>query len=69
MNKLAFSLFGMFLNNKKEAAVSDTWTVNIPKKLGKNLAMMGLGGYAGWKANSAIQDWALGNQIRKQQGQ
>lgn len=65
MNKLALSLFGIFVKE----ATADHWSLQIPKKMGKNVALMGLGGYAGWKANSAVNDWALGNQIRKQQGQ
>lgn len=66
MNKLALSLFGMFV---KDASAADHWSLQIPKKMGRNAALLGLGGYAGWKANSAVNDWALGNQIRRQQGQ
>lgn len=70
MNKLAFSLLGIYLN--KEAAVPPIdpghYNLKIPKGMGKNLLVAGLGVGAGVMGTNAYNDYRLGNQVRRQQG-
>lgn len=67
MTKLALSIFGTLV---KEANVPspDHWTLKIPKGMGKTVGLLGAGAGLGWQANKAIQDYQLGQSIRRQQG-